>query len=130
MSAFLVDTETIEIIATFLENTERNIFPVRFDQTNGYEKGCECLLLMNIEALKQRYKNSWIEMIYNDTFCFKRTFDTSNIQILKCMDCFLYQCYEGKVPLNPIYKKLEEIRDNLIKEIIYFLPEYEEAYWG
>ena len=53
-----------------------------------------------------------------------------DIQVLKSLQCFLYQCTEGTIPKRKLYKTLRDIERVLINDIISKLPEYDKAEWG
>lgn len=52
------------------------------------------------------------------------------VKLLKSLQCFLYQCSEGEVPYDPLYKALREFENVLKDNIIVALPEYQEAPWA
>jgi hypothetical protein len=55
----------------------------------------------------------------------------SQIQVLKSMQCWLYQCMEGEVVKNPLYQFFDSvIAPHLMSSIISDLPEYQRAEWG
>ncbi len=50
-------------------------------------------------------------------------------QILKSLQCFLYQCSEGEIPQEDLYKTLQNIEEILINHIISNLEDYKKAKW-
>jgi hypothetical protein len=42
----------------------------------------------------------------------------------------LYQCSEGDVPEQSLFKALESIISSIANEIIQAMPDYEQAPWG
>ena len=50
-------------------------------------------------------------------------------QILKSLDCFLYQCLEGDIPKDNLYKTLKNISKILTNHIINNLEDYKKAKW-
>jgi hypothetical protein len=54
---------------------------------------------------------------------------TSTIQAYKSLQCLSYQCCEGNVPDNPLYKLLEEIENAMARQIVSDLAEYDKAEW-
>ena len=51
-------------------------------------------------------------------------------QLLKTINCVLYQCAEGNDPDEPLFKLLESARDGLSRDIAEGSEEYEKARWG
>lgn len=54
----------------------------------------------------------------------------SYYQLLKSIDCYLYQCSEGNVPELALYKAVKNIRAILANWIIRNTTAYNEAKWG
>ena len=54
----------------------------------------------------------------------------SYYQLLKSIDCYLYQCSEGNVPELALYKAVEDIRAMLANWIIRNTIAYNAANWG
>jgi hypothetical protein len=53
------------------------------------------------------------------------------VQVLKSLQCWLYQCNEGDVPTTALYGLFDnDVQLYLMSEIIDTLPEYQNAYWG
>lgn len=50
-------------------------------------------------------------------------------QILKSLDCFLYQCLEGDIPKDKLYITLKNISKILSNHIINHLEDYKKAKW-
>lgn len=140
MSSFIVEKKTINRIVTFLDwhgSEYRN--DILGSQLNRVlkehniilkkEKDCEklanSLLLLNKLAVAERYNETNILTLMK----FKDT--KSNIyQVLKSLHCLIYQCSEGEVPEQPLFKMLDEIIEIIESNIIHELPEYNKASWG
>jgi hypothetical protein len=118
MSAWLVEGKTINIIATYLEDCR--------EIANG-KSFAKKLYDMNAGALKQRYPNSYIDMI-SDFQGFDPT-RSSKPGVLKRIHCYLYQCSEGDVPNSPLFKLIKEIGERLKNSIIEELPDYKNEPW-
>lgn len=57
--------------------------------------------------------------------------DTKNLfQVIKYLDCFLYQCFEGETPQDPLYKVLAKISSYLCSEAVGQSAEYIKAEWN
>ena len=83
---------------------------------------------MNDQALNERYGD---EPGTNVSTYPNNVSKPANMPALyKSLQCYLYQCCEGKVPETELYKTLENICNTFAKAIIQDLPEYETAVWG
>lgn len=154
MSSFIVENKTINRIVNFCfwehdsilkYEIQRELKKIGFDLwslSNDYETDRilksfgEELLKLNLLAFYDRYnhrediikniKEAIQDYIYEDIALKDRT----HIQVLKSIECFLYQCCEGEIPESNLYKALEKIAENLKSHIINQIPEYEKAVWG
>lgn len=52
------------------------------------------------------------------------------MQALKSLRCWLYQCSEGNVPEQPLFKALERYAGDLAFHIVAELPGWNAAEWG
>ena len=57
-------------------------------------------------------------------------FTPEHYQLLKSLDCYLYQTNEDATRQTDLYKGLQEIRQSLAAAIITNRPEYRAATWG
>ena len=127
MSAFLVNNETISKLANELYTNYREGDNNPLKEKNTKEIAME-LYKMNVKALKQRYEN-YDDMIVPFEYCEKAIFD-STFQLLKSLNCYLYQCSEGNVPKKELYKFLSKtVKFNVMRDIIENIPEYRNAKW-
>jgi hypothetical protein len=56
---------------------------------------------------------------------------SQKIQVLKSLQCWLYQCLEGDVVKKPLYQFFRDtVEPHLMSSIISDLPEYQAAAWG
>jgi len=154
MSSFIVEDSTINRIVNFCywehdsilkHEIERQLKNIGIDLHKDTEdeeidktlrKFGEELLKLNVMAFYVRYKHidkikeEIKEAIKNYVFEDTPLKDRQQIQVLKSLECFLYQCSEGEIDKEPLYKTLEEIKNILTSHIINKLPEYEKAIWG
>jgi hypothetical protein len=132
MSSFTVSDETINTIATCIgfeafkdSYIQRRFKELGFDIREGWEKTLAIkLLMLNREAVFQLYgKLSDIEQrAVNDFEYISR----NRFQILKSIQCFLYQCSEGNIPeTSELYKLLMELEHKIMHEIIDSMKEYQ-----
>jgi hypothetical protein len=125
MSSFIVEDKTIHRILSKLYK----------DKSTEYcdEMGKK-LLRMNIDATNQRYpehpyltKKEDNNRIRNYKFIWQKITD---IQALKSLRCYLYQCGEGNIDKRKLYKELKKTSLEWAYNIVNELKEYEEAEWG
>ena len=156
MSSFIVDDKTINRIVSFCywENdsilkhevhAELKKIGVDLEQDfkddkeleNYLKAFCGELLKLNVIAFYNRYEH--IESIKKEITEAVKSFvyedlpiaERNHFQVLKSIECFLYQCAEGEIPeKSTLYKALERIAEHLKSHIINKLPEYERAVWG
>lgn len=145
MSAFIVETETIDRIVTWVDGKLYRGHPYLYSKF-GEAVGVNCrptewqivhsdklpnvlgqkLVAMNVAAVDQRYE----ERNPVDMYRWRRALETSPVQALKSMQCLLYQCSEGNVPEWPLYKVLDDAISYLAQHIVERMPEYEKASWA
>ena len=51
-------------------------------------------------------------------------------RLIKTLGCYLYQCAEGRVPREPLYRALEAWERELAFWVVRRLPQYEAAPWA
>jgi len=139
MSAFIVSDQTINRIVSFIDNpnskntyikdeVENLLKKFNMDLNENTEKKlnylANCLLWLNKKAVDYRYSETNVINLIKYSYT-----STSEIQVLKSIHCFLYQCSEGDYPEHRIFKFVEELRDLIESDIIHSLPEYEKAEW-
>ena len=123
MSAYLVSEKTIHRVVTALELEGND----RKTQTHeSLSKLGRELYALNNEAISQRYGER--EEVPDYHFQLQGT--VSPIQLYKSLRCFLYQCSEGKVPEDPLFKIVEEKSNELACKIVHGLRAYDEAEWS
>jgi hypothetical protein len=133
MSAFIVDDGTIDrvIDAIFLhrENMtcEHGAFNIADEVPAKWDELGVRLLRMNHRATRQRYGDP--EPLHIEYRYPLRFLQTTKVQALKATRCLLYQCSEGNVPDEPLFKELERFSDCQAHWIVSDLPEYSEAAW-
>ncbi|MGP8322374.1 MAG: hypothetical protein ACT6FG_00030 [Methanosarcinaceae archaeon] len=83
------------------------------------------LFNMNVSAVGHRY-NETIEKIHYE---FKEV-SVTTVQAFKSLNCFLYQCEEGNVPDQQLYKQMREIEGAMASKIASETTEYDNAEWA
>lgn len=135
MSAFLVEDETINNVVNWLNRElSKSYYLTEELKKLGYgtcdmEKLAKDMFWLNIASLKQRYGS---EKGFRDLdFKYKFSYSKTEIQILKSLNCWLYQCCEGNVVRQKLYRFFSEvIKVYLMSSIINKPPEYNNAQWG
>jgi hypothetical protein len=138
MSAYVVDSETINKIVSFLNFSNEYVY---WDHTylfrklgynipyivDDYERLANDLFQMNVNAVKQRYSGDTEEYTYQ----FRTSINVRPaVEVYKAAQCLCYQCSEGNVPDTSLYKALNQFCSDLAEVIIANMPEYQAAYWG
>jgi hypothetical protein len=139
MSAFMVEDKTINNIVNWLGNEIDHMFiiPRKLKQLNidtsvpGWAEDLgHIMFLLNINAVDARYGDGEAARFRQLDYRFEHTEAVSSMQVLKSLQCWLYQCCEGEVPETELYKLFaEDIRLFLMDKIITGFPEYEQAEW-
>jgi hypothetical protein len=132
MSAYVVEDETINRIATWLRDGRYNCCFSKLEEL-GYSKTTDKslsllvtdMLAMNVKAVNARYGEN-----AKPSFLSFKPVQATIIQVYKSLECFLYQCSEGDVHKEPLYIALKAATCDLAKEIIGGLKSYNEAKWG
>lgn len=135
MSAYIVEDKTINRIVTGivdLMNLREGVLSrvkhyTRDLAITSEDEFANELMGMNVDAVRARYPNSepWHRRMvrYRPERC-------GPIQLLKSLDCYLYQCSEGEVPERDLFKKMDGIRNGLTRAIVCGSPEYDQSEWG
>jgi hypothetical protein len=141
MSCFIVSNHTINRIVELNHRASfRTSGPLLhvspFMHAESYEdcqRVGQALHTLNREAYAIRYPE---EPLTADTYEFTHTYDgpiTEERQLLpyiRAIDCYLYQCGEGKIPeRSTLYQIVKRFRDSLRDAVIVSLPEYKAADW-
>ena len=140
MSAFFVSENTIHDVITTLHPA----------WMTGDEMATDLgrqLIQMNIDAMQEGYEIDAEELAEyqaaRDEYTFVESTDVSEAQLLKSLNCFVYQCAEGDVPkTNPLFARCERHGDLLTLVLAKgrqklrfgkfrpFVKGYDEAKWG
>lgn len=143
MSSFIVDNNTINKLVEYFikcsyseEGVKPQVYDIleelgyslnyKFDDTNpNADNLFNDMILLNLKAVNYRYdeKN---HLVKNK---FKEVEETNIYQILKSLQCFLYQCSEGEMMKDKLFIALQKIEEILISDIISHLDEYKKAKW-
>lgn len=132
MSSFFVSKATIDACVAAINHnaaycSAHGMLYATSNDTIGKD-----LWAMNRDAINERYRGDVIQCHDYEaqiaTYRYKTTFPTM-VQMLKSLQCLIYQCSEGKVPERELYKQLETVADLLKDRIVSDLPVYQNAKW-
>lgn len=141
MSAFLMNMQSLSNLGNwfYFENDMDNTFKqckkliceflkVDDEYKGDWEKDfSEELYKLNCSSLNQRYYDDLKDF---PEFEFKEPQNIKIIQVLKSVQCWLYQSCEGKAREKPLFKLMERIENILLNTIIDDLEEYKKAKWN
>lgn len=154
MSAFEMSPESLAKIANTVESVAIGGFnnygfevPERFKRIAYEENGAKKLYMrlyeMNVAAVNQCYGGKCDDLTAPDmprvSYIIERHREYRNghevvkpwhYHFLKLLDCYLYQCTEGDVPAQPLYKALAELQHVLQCFIIAHNDIYNDLPWG
>jgi len=143
MSAFMVADTTINSIVNWLDRAleERygttticqKLLELGFDtsKTGWAERLGYAMFQLNVIAVDARYGSGEAKRFRPLDYRYKLTHTLPLVQVLKSLQCWLYQCNEGDVPQTALYGLFDnDVQVYLMMEIIDSLPEYQNAYWG
>jgi hypothetical protein len=133
MSAFLVSTATMNAVLDGMMNIRDRLYSrhVRFNVDRGHvapmDKLGQDLFMMNLRALNARYGD---EVPDGVKYHYPMRFMATPLEhSLRACECLMYQCNEGNVPDEPLYKELATFAEELRAAIIDRLPKYQSAPW-
>lgn len=122
MSAFLVYNSTINTIVTFLANHYPNYLNLHeFDKLScdlllQSKKDCQKLashlFFLNWQSLLQRYDDAedFFNLDEHYAIAYEQIIEPNHFQILKHLQCFLYQSCEGTNNTDPLYLAIDNLR--------------------
>jgi hypothetical protein len=140
MSAFMVGDQTINRVVTWLtrevaaSHFELHRLAREFDidltSDRWDEKLANAMFQLNCDGVNARYGEGEAEKFRPLNFKYKQEDYFSLVQVLKSLQCWMYQCCEGDVPQTKLYQFFEGVERHLALKIVRDLPEYEKAKWG
>lgn len=139
MSAFMCSEETINRIVTGLNyhfcTVDRGI--KRMLLNNNYDLAKEKidaklhydLIDLNERSLLERYNETALDMFPLTRYKLANV-PTTDIQLIKSLECYLYQSCEGNCDKDTLFRMLTEILINLSRNFVHKQQAYEDADWG
>jgi hypothetical protein len=142
MSAFIVEDKTINNVVNWLrrdvELDKFSLIPHKLTKL-GFDTGKSgwterlgyAMFQLNIIAVDARYGSGEAGKFRKLDYRYQVTVPVPLVQVLKSLQCWLYQCNEGDVPTTALYGLFDnDVQLYLMNEIIDTLPEYQNAVWG
>ena len=140
MSAFMVEDKTINNVVNWLwdESNRLSLIPRKLKELGfdtsvpGWAEALGYMMFqLNIQAVDARYGNGEAAKFRDLDYQYWMTRSVPLVQVLKSLQCWLYQCCEGDVPKTELYKLFgTDVQLYLMSKIIEKLPAYEKADWG
>jgi hypothetical protein len=142
MSAFMVEDTTINIVVNWLRRDvdldrfsriPHKLTELGFDASvPGWAEALGYMMFqVNIQAVDSRYGSGEAGKFRKLAYRYQISEPVPLVQVLKSLQCWLYQCCEGDVPQTEIYKLFDrDVQMFLMSKIIDTLPEYQQAEWG
>lgn len=140
MSAFMVQDNTINRIVTWLTREVSTShfavdqlarkYAIDLVSEKWAEKLANAMFQLNCDGVHARYGEGEAEKFRPLNFTYKAEMCLSLVQVLKSLQCWMYQCCEGDVPDTKLYRFFEEVEHHLALKIVDCLPEYQKASWG
>lgn len=129
MSAFVVEPKTINRVVTYLQRgnvacyLRDEITEAGFDIDNNPQELAQAMMNLNVDAVNQRYA----EHATPPVIAFVPLMHCNDFQVLKSLQCWLYQCNVGNVPESQLFQLMERASNQLAHTIINRLPAYDKA---
>jgi len=141
MSSFIIDPSTMHNVIRAICSPMRFSLPGRLvlgfdvDKSESWDAIGRVLYAMNVEAVTSRYKDMKRDEFYNGSdYRFPKIPRMltlkDKVECYKALQCFLYQCSEGRVPETETFKEIAGFEVQLAQAIVSSLPEYNAAPWG
>lgn len=147
MSAYMVADETINRVVRWLnrEVYQSSFLKEKVEKTLAITTGSEAwadtvgkaMFQLNIDGVNDRYGDGEAKKFRKLNYTYVPAQPTTiynvstKIQVLKSLQCWLYQSMEGEVVKKPFYIFFRTVVEpHLMSGIIADLPDYQEAEWG
>jgi hypothetical protein len=143
MSAFMVADNTINNIVNWLDRELEEAYGTISIRQKLLEQGFDAsmaswaerlgyaMFQLNVIAVDARYGSGEAKRFRDLDYRYEVTKPVPMVQVLKSLQCWLYQCNEGDVPTTSLYTLFDnDVQVYLMTEIIDSLPEYQNAFWG
>lgn len=139
MSAFVVDDKTINRAISFLatdrdgdwlRNYIREHLGVDLTTGIGRETLGNLMFSLNCDAVNQRYGDDQAKEFRSLDYRYRLEAGVTRIQAFKALQCWHYQCSEGDIDQNGLYKTMERVQGHVAEMIVTRLPAYDSLAWA
>ena len=126
---FIVPDKTINRVLSWLAENEASAAGLEAGDAESLAKLGTSMLEMNCDAFDQLYgKGEAAEYRPLDyEFHWERT---SEIQVLKSLQCWLKQCFGDRIAEKDLYREMKAIESRLACKLVSELESYAAAEWG
>src|SRR5438045_7926709 len=128
MSAYVVEDKTINRVITWLKAEAEDSPSIRILlagegeidlESEGWDgKLARAMFQLNCDAVNIRYGEHEAEKFRPLNFIYKPEYCRSQVQVLKSLQCWQYQCNEGDISERPLYQFFEEVEKQLALKIV------------
>lgn len=132
MSCFIVDDSTIDRIISTIElqgGWANHAAPLSTLYLYDWNALGRAMLDLNLAAFRDRYEDQHEVRDDLDQYQWQGCY-VPLVEGYKSLRCFLYQCSEGQVPDQPLYRALEAYADRLAVKVAEETPAYRAAAWA
>ena len=134
MSAFMVEDKTINRVVSWLSDDQegdwiKRRLDIHLADNENSQEFRQSLFQMNIDGVNARYGEDESKEFRPLEYKFRYEL-TNQFQVLKSLQCLLYQCSEGDVPETELYKTMKDYEHSMAMRIVRNLPQYDKAQWG
>lgn len=139
MSAFVVEDKTINRAVTFLaidregdwlRNYIRENLGVDLTTGIGRETLGQLMFSLNCDAVNQRYGDSEAKEFRTVNYAYRLESGVTRVQAFKSLQCWRYQCSEGDIEQNDLYKTMDSVLGHMAEMIVTRLPVYDSLAWA
>jgi hypothetical protein len=142
MSAYIVADKTINTVVNWLRrdvdldrfsHIPHKLTELGFDtgRSGWAERLGYAMFQLNIIVVAVRYGSDEARKSRPLTYRYEVIEPVPLVQVLKSLQCWLYQCNEKDIPTTALYTLFDnDVQVYLMTEIIDTLPEYQHAVWG
>src|SRR5229473_792919 len=126
---FIVPDKTINRVLSWIVENEASAAGLKAGDAESLAKLGTSMLEMNCDAFDELYgygeAAEYRPLDYE--FRWERT---SEIQVLKSLQCWLEQCFGGRIVEMDLYREMKAIESKLACKLVSCLESYAAAEWG
>ena len=137
--SYIVDDKTINKVVSYLyakaKGPDSTAYPaldkMGYNLINPVDlkRLAHAMFNLNVDAIQARYGEADGEGFPLPSFTYVFT-PATQIEVIKAVECWKYQCTEGELPSTFLYKAMKQTLSLLCSDYIHQLDEYEATPWG